>query len=202
MTIRFCFDGIKDISLLHPDVTPSEIDDGLIRILSFGHSDYFRNVVSESVVRNHFTVDANNSCLGDDWYTVSGSGQYHIHFSVDTFLEKAPCHLELAINADKCENDVELEMLKYTLKSRLLEDWNKCTWLQDDQSERMSAEVYPHIAKVENELRAFASKVLIHELGIDWLQRSGLETVSDSVPSREKDFKQTVRNFADIITVR
>ena len=64
MTIRFCLDGIKDISLLHPDVTPSEFDDGLIRILSFGHSDYFRTVISESAISNHLAVNANSSYFG------------------------------------------------------------------------------------------------------------------------------------------
>ena len=70
MTIRFCLDGIKDISLLHPDVTPSEFDDGLIRILSFGHSDYFRTVISESAISNHLAVNANSSYFGNEWYTV------------------------------------------------------------------------------------------------------------------------------------
>lgn len=44
-----------------------------------------------------------------------------------------------------------------------------CTWLVDMQSAQLCKEAYEKAFIIENNLRAFASKVLIHFLGADWL---------------------------------
>jgi len=93
-----------------------------------------------------------------------------------------------------------LEALKLALKDRVSKDWQGCTWLIDDQSEMLGADLYHRFFKIENQFRAYANKVLIQHLGQNWLDRPGLEQYKDSVCSMENSFKQIVPQFANINT--
>lgn len=53
---------------------------------------------------------------------------------------------------------------------------------------------------IENNLRAFASKVLIHFLGVNWIGRPGLEKYECSVKNLQNEFTQRVPDFDDINT--
>lgn len=97
--------------------------------------------------------------------------------------------------------DKHLESLKLTLKERLKKDWKLCTWLMDDQSEMLCAELYHRIFRIENQVRAFANKVLIHHFGHNWLEQPGLEKYRELVSNIETSFKQIVPQFANINSV-
>ena len=97
-------------------------------------------------------------------------------------MRKKAARLECTITGLETENyDQRLEELKIALKNRLAPDWEVCTWLVDMQSAQLCKEAYERAFIIENNLRAFASKVLIHFLGADWLSKPGLEKQSESV---------------------
>lgn len=98
---------------------------------------------------------------------------YRIEFAINTYEKKA-ARLECTITGLETENyDQRLEELKIALKNRLDPDWEVCTWLVDMQSAQLCKEAYERAFIIENNLRAFASKVLIHFLGADWLRCCG-----------------------------
>lgn len=81
--------------------------------------------------------------------------------------------------------------MKLALKERLKKDWKVCTWLMDDQSEMLCANLYHKIFRIENQLRTFANKVLIQHLGLNWLELPGLEKYKESVSNIEKPLKKS-----------
>ena len=125
---------------------------------------------------------------------------YRIEFAINTYEKKA-ARLECTITGLETENyDQKLEELKIALKNRLAPDWEVCTWLVDMQSARLCKEAYEKAFVIENNLRAFASKVLIHFLGVDWLSKPGLEKQSESVKNLKGKFIQRVPEFDNINT--
>jgi len=73
-------------------------------------------------------------------------------------------------------------------------------WLLDEQSAKLCKEVYEKPYIIENKLRAFASKVLIHFLGVSWSRCAGLEIPADSAKNSKDKFTQRVPAFEDINT--
>lgn len=94
--------------------------------------------------------------------------------------------------------DQKLEDLKIELKNKLLNDWQMCTWLVDEQATKLCKDVYEKAYTIENNLRAFASKVLIHFLGVNWIQRAGFEKTAESVSALKEKFVQRVPAFDNI----
>ena len=68
----------------------------------------------------------------------------------------------------------------------------------DEQAAALCKEAYEKAFTVENNLRAFASKVLIHFLGVNWLKKAGLEKAAESVKSLKEKFIQRVPEFDNI----
>lgn len=137
--------------------------------------------------------------------TISGI-TYEVFFVFDK-REENNIQLHIEIESPTIESpDFEtrynktLELLKLALKDRVSKDWQGCTWLLDDQSEMLGADLYHRFFRIENQLRAFANKVLIQHLGQNWLERPGLEQYKDSVCSMENSFKQIVPQFSNINT--
>lgn len=96
------------------------------------------------------------------------------------------------------EYDILLEVLKLELKEALRPDWKSCAWIVDEQSEMLCTNLYPLIFKAENNLRAFANKVLVHSVGPDWLKQPGLEKYRNSHSKLSSEFKREVPCFANI----
>ena len=68
------------------------------------------------------------------------------------------------------------------------------------QSAQLCKEAYEKAFIVENNLRAFASKVLIHFLGIDWINSTGLEKEAELINYLKQKFTQRVPEFENINT--
>lgn len=66
------------------------------------------------------------------------------------------------------------------------------------QSAYLCKEAYERAFIVENNLRAFASKVLIHFMGIDWLNSTRLEKEAESVKNLKQKFIKRVPEFENI----
>lgn len=132
--------------------------------------------------------------------------EYEVAFVFDK-RDENNVQLHIEINTPNIENEnlairynKSLETLKTVLKDCLTKDWKLCTWLIDEQSEMLCSELYHRIFRIENQIRAFANKVLIQHLGQNWLEKPGLEKYRESVLRMEASFKQIVPQFANINT--
>lgn len=215
MTIKFMFNNPVDTSLLYActeevgespfggeETIPVEMrrskeysEEILADLKStlFGLTDYKYLGSRERISREAFQLTV-------------GDTAYDIFFMFDK-REDDNIQLHIEIESPIIENhDFEtrynktLEVLKLDLKDRLSKDWQSCTWLVDDQSEMLGADLYHRFFRIENQFRAYANKVLIQHLGQNWLDRPGLEQYKDSVCSMENSFKQIVPQFANINT--
>lgn len=142
---------------------------------------------------------------------------YTVSFTIDTYNEKKQARLKVNITdsvkekiqtddnpsrkyrlPDGLDYDIYLEQLKIEIKNMMNDDWNSCTWIIDDQSEILCSQLYPSIFKAENLLRAFVAKVLIFNIGTEWLKQSGMELYAKSAEILSNDFKRTVPAFDGI----
>lgn len=168
-------------------------------------TDYCKQVVADVLVAMNWGTQKYLGSLdriANEVFNVNLSEgiNYRIEFAINTY-EKKVARLECMITGLKTENyDQKLEELKIALKNRLAPDWEVCTWLVDMQSAQLCKEAYEKAFVIENNLRAFASKVLIHFLGADWLSKPGLEKQSESVKNLKGKFIQRVPEFDNINT--
>lgn len=91
-----------------------------------------------------------------------------------------------------------LEKLKINIKNSLIRDWYKCVWIKDNQSLELSREVYSDIYMVENELRAFISRIMIEHFGIEWHDRPEFYKLKASIKKDAVNIKRNVPNFNNI----
>ena len=94
--------------------------------------------------------------------------------------------------------DQALEKLKLEIKNVFRSDWKSCVWIKDEQSEFLCSKLYPCIFRAENRLRAFANKLLIWNLGSEWLNSPGLEKYAESHKKLSEDFRTREPAFTDV----
>lgn len=206
MRILLSMDGIKNMDQLNIwTIEPSE-EFGDIRVEHYHGDDYCKNIVADVFKTLAPSEWANQIYLGsreriaNETFTLSSTvgSEYSISFAINTYNGEA-ARLEIAITAPETESyDQNLEDLKIALKNRIFPDWQECTWLVDEQAAALCKEAYEKAFTVENNLRAFASKVLIHFLGVNWLKKAGLEKAAESVKSLKEKFIQRVPEFDNI----
>ena len=102
------------------------------------------------------------------------------------------------ITEELSQYDHLLEKLKLEIKKAFRNDWNCCVWIKDEQSESLCSHLYPRIFRAENRLRAFANKVLIWELGTNWIESAGLEKYAESHKKLGAEFRSKEPSFADV----
>lgn len=215
--VRFMFNRIKDYALLYEEISiPSDQLFGVPCTQEKDHiEDYCKKIIDEVVPKlNPVTTVNYRGCLeriANEVYSLEISGgKYTVSLTVDTFHKKnarLTVDIEPEYSQEDMENriDVYLERLKIELKNRIIADWNSCTWLVDEQSEQMGAELYPEFFRIENEIRAFAGRVLTYKVGVNWLSSFGLEKFNESAKSLAATFQQRVPEFdnvnADLISL-
>lgn len=213
MTIKFMFNSPNDASLLY--VCTEETGES-----PFGGEDTFKVEIRRSKEYSESILDDVKACVSGfaeykylgcreriarEAYQLTISGiTYEVFFVFDK-REENNIQLHIEIESPTIESpDFEtrynktLELLKLALKDRVSKDWQGCTWLIDDQSEYLCAELYPHFFRLENRIRAFVNEVLIQHMGQNWLNYPGLEQYKESIRGMENTFKQTVPQFANI----
>lgn len=213
MTIKFMFNSPNDASLLY--VCTEETGES-----PFGGEDTVKVEIRRSKEYSESTLDDVKACVSGfteykylgcreriarEAYQLTISGiTYEVFFVFDK-REENNIQLHIEIESPDIESpDFEtrynktLELLKLALKDRVSKDWQGCTWLIDDQSEYLCAELYPHFFRLENRIRAFVNEVLIQHMGQNWLNYPGLEQYKESIRGMENSFKQTVPQFANI----
>ena len=206
MKVEFSMDGIRDMEYLYTWEGTSTDESGVVRIGPHYHGAEYISTIAEDVFKGlTFCADYQPSRESiDERYSFNllsiSERMYTITFFLGTYGSTI-AHLEITIHApDTEEYDFQLEELKIALKERLLLDWQACTWICDDQSVKLCKESYESTFVLENKLRAFASKVLIHFLGVHWLNKAGLEKKAESVGELKKQFVQRVPEFDNINT--
>ena len=91
-----------------------------------------------------------------------------------------------------------LEKLKLSIKNLLIRDWYKCVWIKDNQSLELSKEIYSDIYIAENELRAFISRIMIENFGIEWHDRPEFYKLKASIEENGVIIKRNVPSFNNI----
>lgn len=202
MKIVFSMDGIKNMDQLYTwSLERDEVIGGEVEVEHYHGEGYCKSIVSSLTDWPDANYIGSHNRLANETFTLTDKGvDYTLSFAIDTYAHKI-AHMEVTIKASDSESyDQRLEKLKIALKNRLLPDWQKCTWLLDEQSAKLCKEIYEQAYIIENKLRAFASKVLIHFLGVSWLWRAGLEKQAESVKNLKDKFTQRVPDFEDINT--
>lgn len=211
--VRFMFNRIKDYSLLYEDVEEDvaewpDVFTSRTTVKKDHVKDYCQSILHDTVSKFQETMTLTyKGCLerlANEVYTLDyNSNIYTITLTVDTFYDKdAQIYVDILPQynyegIEKCYDRL-LEKLKIEIKNRLISDWKNCIWLVDEQSEYLCAELYPEFFRIENKIRAFASRVLIQNIGVDWLKCFGLERYRDSITEMARNFQQRVPEFEDI----
>lgn len=204
MIIKFSMDRIKNMDQIYT-WTPIHSDEFGYDVTEehYHGKDYCKRVVADTLRTLNWGTQEYLGTLeriAKEIFNIStADGKiYRIEFEINTYERKA-ARLECVITtSDSAEYDQRFEELKIALKNRLILDWEVCTWLVDMQSAQLCKEAYEKAFIIENNLRAFASKVLIHFLGIDWLNSTGLEKEAESVKCLKEKFIQRVPEFDNI----
>lgn len=212
MKIKFSMDGIKNMDLLYTWSHLEQFDSAVLEEDYYGAqkecyygTDYCKTVINDVVsdlreITEYDYIGQSGRIANETFNLKSEKSDYSVSFAVNTYDGKG-ARIECTIICDNCANyDKDLEKLKISLKNRLIIDWRECTWLLDEQSEFLCREAYQKAYHVENNLRAFASKVLIHFLGVNWIGRAGLEKYELSVKNLQDEFTQRVPDFDNINT--
>ena len=91
-----------------------------------------------------------------------------------------------------------LEVLKNALKKQLIEDWNKCLWLYDSESELFSRDLYPKIHETENLFRQFINEVMSKALGANWWNEYAPLDLKTKRKNRISAYKATAPSFQNV----
>lgn len=208
MRISFSMDGIRSMDQLYTYTLENHPGFEEVRSEHYHGDDYCKNVIADVLkcLASSDWIDpkylGSRERIANETFILSSTdgSEYNISFAVNTYNGEA-ARLEIAIVAPETEGyDHRLEKLKIALKNRLLPDWHQCTWLVDDQASALCKDAYEKTFEIENNLRAFASKVLIHFLGVDWIRKAGLEKEAESVDTLKEKFIQRVPEFDNINT--
>lgn len=203
MTISFVMNDLKDMKLLYSCTVENSQEYGTITAEYYNGKQYCENIVNElqkAFEREKCQYIGSYERIGNETYLLTDCEdlEYTLSFDVDTY-ERSLAQLTVKITTANSDNyNHRLEKIKIRLKNILLNDWNTCTWLEDEQALMLCNEIYARVFTIENQLRAFVSKVLIHHCGTNWLNQFGLEKYADSVSGLNERFVNRVPEFDNI----
>ncbi|MFF2157810.1 TraR/DksA C4-type zinc finger protein [Paenibacillus chitinolyticus] len=125
------------------------------------------------------------------------SKTYNLSFAIDTFKDE-----QLTVKLEETnpisDFDEELHQVKVILKNNLLNDWQKCIWLDDHQSEFFSRKLTPEIYRVENQLRQFINMVMVSNFGVTWWDDFVPYELKMKHQARLRHFRRGVPSFANV----
>lgn len=218
MRIEFLFNDIKDIEKLYRiDFEDNPFGEDKSFCYTYIGNYYLENNlqrVKETLSTvSELTYQQSFGRMANEVFVVIANGVYYeMIFTIDTYQhEKARMKVSIERNQkievgssgnylfpDGEVYDNFLEQLKILVKDIFKKDWAVCSWITDEQSEQLCSHLYSDIFKVENAIRAFANKILVHHLGKDWIKQPGMEKYEKSHKTLSVDFKRNVPCFADI----
>lgn len=195
MKIEFLFNEIHDIAKLYQiEYADNPFGGEKVRQYNYIGNDYLENRLQKlKLLPNVEKIDYQQSFerMANEVFVVIANGVYYeMIFTIDTY-EYKKARMRVSIERpEKTETlvagvytfpngeeyDIFLEQLKIAVKDALKKDWAVCSWIMDEQSEQLCSHLYLRIFKVENEIRAFANKILVHHLGKDWIKQKSVMT--------------------------
>ena len=218
MKIEFLFSEIKDIKKLYQInlvVNPFGGED--CPSYTYIGKEYLENklkIMEENLLELNELIyqQCFERIANEVFVAVVNDIHYELIFTIDTYQYKKARmkvsierqeKLEVATYGNQTLPDGEvydifLERLKIEIKNTFKKDWAVCSWIMDEQSEQLCSYLYSIIFKVENKIRAFANKILVHYLGKNWIKQCGMEKYEESHKNLSDDFKRKVPCFADI----
>ncbi len=206
MKCEFVLFGIKNIELLYKRNEEGKTEYVAVQYFTnvFGKLYEKVNCLPEIEYHCDFQRKANEVFI----IPVSTEYYYQIILRIDSYndKEKLTVTLEkLYFDEDSSDNkedtfDELFENVKLQLKNIFLETWNKCIWITDEQSEQLCTLLYPSIFKTESAIRAFASKVLVSQIGPDWINLPGMEKYRDSCRVLNTKFMRYVPEYHSVDT--
>ena len=215
MIIKFLFTGINDIGKLYQSIR-TENSEEKHNSIYIGDA-YLRNRMDDVMhlltgIQRLSYEQSFERFANEVFVIIAKDHYYELIFRIDTYKDhKARMTVSIRTEPVNPEQDNEmyelcdgtvydcfLEQLKLAVKDCMRRDWAGCSWIMDDQSEQLCSELYPKIFRLENRIRAFANKILIRNLGQNWIGLPGLEKYEKSHQKLSADFKRKVPCFSDI----
>lgn len=225
MVVEFILNGIKDKSKLYRvnreeavsrfTGMPETIDS-----IEYVGKDYCKTVLNSVVtkiigIRAFEYMGALDRIANETFQITTELYRYTVTCTIDTYQgnktrmrvkivssevsqETENCVVQHNSAAPTVEYDHQLEKLKIEIKNAFRSDWSNCVWIKDEQSESLCSLLYPCIFRAENRVRAFANKVLIWELGTNWIASPGLEKYAESHKELCGAFRSKEPSFADV----
>ncbi|MGO4348129.1 hypothetical protein AB4Z45_21795 [Paenibacillus sp. MCAF9] len=149
------------------------------------YSDYYDYI--DNIIKTELIQHANQS-LNVDYserngnffeYTLKNTEEeYELHLH---FRELRNLNIKIFDKSEVTDYNHTLEEIKLWLKDKLLAaDFKHCLWLEDEQSNELSLELYNKVHKIENKLRQLINLVLFTKLDNWW------EFVPDKLQNQHK----------------
>lgn len=228
MIIEFLFSEIKDKSKIYIEEcqkTRSIVIDDVIDVINSEYvgKEYCKNSMDSicnnlsGLIKGFDYKGAIDQIANESFEIVSNITTYTVNCKIETFDKTKSRMLIRIISAEKNENikldekeiisndsdipvgyDLALEKLKLEIKNEFRADWENCIWIKDEQSELLCSLLYPYIFRAENKIRALANKILIFELGNNWIKSPGLEKYAESCKNLSDEFRSKEPAFKDV----
>lgn len=125
--------------------------------------------------------------------------QYFVYFTF--IITHGTFQLKVDISMEgKSKSDKELHDLKIKIKDLMIEEWEQCVWLEDQQSEALAEDLYKDVHSVENALRRLINTVLFYSLGGDWWEKYMPTHLTRKYDQRNDPYKDRAPSFKNIHT--
>ena len=209
MKVKFVFNEIKDISKVYTqEITSIPWFDNAPELEHVYRGKKYCDTLIEEVKESlkdikEVVYKGQIGRIANEMYSIKTEDtEYIIEFTIDTYEYK---RAKIMVTISDCkqyssneEYDLFLEKMKIEIKNLLKNDWKSCVWILDEQSQYLCAKLYVKIFDIENRIRAFANRVLIDRVGLDWIKQNGLEKFRKSQRELSEAFKRKAPCFADI----
>ena len=182
MTIKFVMVKPKT-ALNYNDYVPLKIDD-LCKTYDFS---FINEPASLTEYRWEFTLSSRQTAKG-----------YKFFFQIDTFKDEQLTIKLLEDNPIIGVLDEILHNAKVDLKNTLLNDWEKCIWLDDHQSEYFSSQLTPDIYRAENLLRQFINMTMVNNFGVTWWDDLAPYELKMKHQARLGQYRRGVPSFSNV----
>ncbi|MFE4243876.1 hypothetical protein [Peribacillus butanolivorans] len=118
------------------------------------------------------------SCDKADFYTTNeqirkcilniNDKDYFLDFTHLVTNDTLQLKIDLSPRVEINDLDKDLHDLKIRIKDLIIDDWERCVWLEDGQSASFAENLYGRVHNIENSMRRLINKILFYRLGGAW----------------------------------
>jgi len=121
-----------------------------------------------------------------------------VDFEVATYQSIRQLRVHITADHNVGILDEDLHSFKIQLKNRLLKDWKRCVWVDDQQAAKISEELYPKFYAAENLVRRFLNNVMVTLYGPEWWERLAPIRLKLKHTKRLGKYRGLVPSFANV----